>query len=423
MLEGRKNIYIKTFGCQMNVYDSERVENFFLKNGFEIVDDILKADIIFLNTCCVRNSAEERAYGEIGNFKKLKEKNENLIIVVAGCIPAKEGENLKKRFPHIDLILRPDEIDNFEKIISLSQRENIVSKKSKSIVSSFVKVIEGCNCSCTFCIVPYVRGKERSRSLKEIINEIKTLSEKNCKEVILIGQNIAAYGSDLKEEKVNLSSLLKEVHKIPGIERIKFITSHPLWIKEELINTVAELPKVCEYFHLPIQAGDDEILKRMRRGYTVSYYENLVEKIRKIIKDAVITTDIIVGFPGEKEENFKNTLKFLERIEFDSVFTFMFSPREHTPAKDFSEQIPLELKKERLLIINELVKKIAYKKNKSYENKIVEVLPEEKIENKLISRTRGNKIVEFEGNENLIGKLVNVRIEKIQTWKLYGKLV
>lgn len=422
MFQDKQNIYIKTFGCQMNVYDSEKLKSIFLKNKFNIVEDIYKADVIILNTCCVRKSAEERAYGEIGNFKKLKEKNKNLIIGVCGCIPAKEGENLIKRFPHIDFIIKPTELENFEKIISPSQKNQEIPGRKKQKVSCFVKVIEGCNCACSFCIVPYVRGKEKSRNMEEIIEEIKNLADNNCKEVILIGQNVASYGSDLKERKLNLSLLLRKIHDISGIERIKFVTSHPLWVKEELIETVAELPKVCEYFHLPVQSGDDEILKKMKRGYTVKYYENLIEKIKNRIPQAVITTDIIVGFPGEKEENFKNTLKLVEKIRFDSVYTFMYSPRKYTPAKDFPEHVPPDIKKERLSILNELVKKIALEKNKEYEKKVVEVLPEEKINNKLISRTRGNKIVEFEGEESLIGKLVNVYIEEAKMWKLKGKL-
>jgi len=486
-------VFIKTYGCQMNEADSERIAAMLKAGGYELVDKEERADLILLNTCCVRDTAEEKAYGKIGDLRRLKRKNPHLILGICGCIAQKEKDNLFKRFPWLNLVVGTgclDEIPNLvEKARELKSPQvsdfhlqpslmtgviNVAPTFSyqlpfqpslmtgeifvaptfnyqlppfrKSPLKAWVPIIRGCNRKCSFCIVPYVRGRERSRPEDEILSEIKELGKQGYKEVTLLGQNVVAYRLDEhQQDRVtgsDFAALLKRVNEIEGIERIRFVTSHPLWVKDELIETVSKLPKVCEYFHLPVQSGDDEILRKMKRGYTTDYYRSLISKVREKIPTASITTDIIVGFPGETNKQFEKTLNLMKDIEFDSAFTFLYSTRSGTEAADLPEQISKEVKKKRLEALNELQEEVSLRKNKRLVGTIEEVLVEEegkaqpkqstvhspqsmvreegKAQPKLVGRTRTNKIVIFAGERSLIGELVRVRITEAGSWTLRG---
>lgn len=436
-----RKVFIRTYGCQMNEADSEKIKLLLQTQGYECTSLEEEADLILLNTCCVRETAEQKAYGKIGDLRRLKLRNPSLRLGVGGCVSAKEGTTLITRFPWVDFIFSPEEIERLPQILnSIFPEENLlpqVSSGKRPIcsdenrtgrkISAYVTAIKGCNNFCSFCIVPYVRGREKSRPLSQIVEEIEEGVQRGIREITLLGQNILAYGRDLEKDnqRINFIDLLEEVSKIEGIERIRFITSHPRDLNEDIIYKVKEKPVVCEYFHLPLQAGDDEILRRMHRGYTRDYYRSQILKIREIIPEATITTDIIVGFPGETDRQFENSLELVKELRFDSVFTFIYSPRKGTKAFNFPEQVPIEIKKERLYLLNQVVNKIVREKNEELVGKEMEILVEgfkDEEEGILKGRTRGNKIVYFKGDKGLIGRVVKVRIKKAHNWNLEGEL-
>ncbi|MCS7163578.1 MAG: tRNA (N6-isopentenyl adenosine(37)-C2)-methylthiotransferase MiaB [Thermodesulfovibrio sp.] len=428
-MKGRA-VYIKTFGCQMNEHDTERILGILGAKGFTEVDEPKKADLIIFNTCAIRHKAEQKFLSSLGRIKHLKKKNPELKIIVAGCSAQLQGENLLNKIPYIDYIIGPDNIHLIENIIEnqFSNRVFIhenpdlakinLPVKRKDRVKAWVNIIYGCNNYCTYCVVPYTRGKERSRPLNDIIQEIKILAEQGYKEITLLGQNVNSY----RDGDVNFPSLLEKIENIEGIERVRFITSHPKDLSMELVNVMKNCRKICEHIHLPIQAGSNKILKLMNRKYT---YEDYLEKIywlRDAIPNIAITSDIIVGFPQEEDEDFEKTIYALKEIEFDGIFAFKFSPRVGTLAAKLDGQIPDEIKSKRLTEVLRLQDEITERKNKKLEGKIQEVLVEGKDEEGFTTgRTRTNKIVKIYSDIKP-GEIVNVKITKSYRHSLEGEI-
>jgi len=430
-----------TYGCQMNEHDTERLAGMLKSIGYTYSDQLESVDLILINTCCVRESAEKKIYGKIGELKRLKAANPNIIIGIAGCMAQKDKDKIFKKAPHVDFVIGthnihelPDivkEINNSKETVLAvwDQAERLapdVPTVRKGDISAWVPIMYGCNNFCTYCIVPYVRGRERSRPLQDILQEISQLGQAGFKEVTLLGQNVNSYGKD-SGGQFDFADLLNAVDGIESVERIRYMTSHPRDMYDKVISTIRESKKVCEHFHLPIQSGSDEILKRMNRGYNTDYYFKLVTQIRKNIPNASITTDLIVGFPGETDELFQETLDFIKLVKFDAAYTFLYSKRSGTPAATMADQVELVVKKERLQKIMDEQNEISLSINKKLENQRLEVLVEGASKNddsKMMGRTRTNKIVLWDkvGNE-LPGKLVNVTIQKAQTWLLKGQLL
>ena len=430
-----KKLKILTYGCQMNVADSERMAGLLKKIGYSLTDDLDAADLILINTCCVRSTAEDKVFGQIGRFKTLKKQNPSLILDVAGCMAQKEGENLIKRAPHVDFVLgtgQSSEIANVVQSLELERKHFVdVSNVSGKIpdemvfplrggkVSTFVPIMYGCNNFCTYCIVPYVRGRERSRKPEEIFAEVKQAVAEGFKDITLLGQNVNSYAGEL-----NFAELLTACDKL-GVERLRFMTSHPKDLSDELIFAIAGGKNICEHIHLPVQYGSDKILKRMNRVYTVEKYLRLVEKIRAEIPNISLTTDLIVGFPGETDEDFAETLDFLREVKFDAAFTFIYSKRSGTPAATFENQIPDEIKHKRLKLLMDVQNQISLEKNSALVGKNVEVLVEgaSKTDEKIfMGRTRSNKLILFAHGDEKPGELVNVKITQAQTWLLKGNI-
>ncbi|MDL2280957.1 tRNA (N6-isopentenyl adenosine(37)-C2)-methylthiotransferase MiaB [Selenomonadales bacterium OttesenSCG-928-I06] len=441
---------VLTYGCQMNENDSEKYADQLNKLGYFLTEDFKKASIILLNTCCIRESAEKKIHGKIGELKHLKRENPNLIIGIAGCMAQKDQDALLKKYSQLDFILGTNNIYDLDKVIT-----NLIEKKKKKIllaqdepnkeaeetktlshhhlnegkVSTFVPIMYGCNNFCTYCIVPYVRGRERSRPIAEILKETEALGEKGYKEITLLGQNVNSYGKD-KKDQPDFADLLKSVDNIKTIKRVRYMTSHPRDMNSKVIDTIVESiisgnKKLCENFHIPIQSGSNYILKKMNRGYTKEYYQELVQEIRTKVPDCSITTDLIVGFPGETEELFEETLEFMKKIRFDTAYTFIYSKRSNTPAASFDNQVPLIDKKRRLKILTDIQNEISLDINKKLENKVLEVLIEGESKNNsstYTGRTRTNKIVLFERDEKYKpGQLIDVKITAAQTWVLKGQ--
>ena len=435
-----KNFFIETWGCQMNEEDSEKLSGMLKKLGYKRTEDRTSADLIIFNTCCVRENAELKVYGNLGMLKKLKIKNPNLIIAICGCMMQQKdmAKNIIKRFPFVDIIFGTHNSYKFPEYLNRVQQENtsvieIQNKESgiveglpidrESNVKAFVTIMYGCNNFCTYCIVPYVRGRERSRKPEDIEKEIKELVSNGYREITLLGQNVNSYGKTL-EPKISFSDLLRRINSIDGVERIRFMTSHPKDLTEDVIDSVAECSKVCEQIHLPVQSGSTSLLKKMNRNYSKEGYLNLVKNIREKVPDASITTDIIVGFPGETEEDFEETLNLAREVQYDSAFTFIYSKRKGTPAYDFEEQVPEDIKHERFNRLVEVINESSARKNKAYEGRVEEILVEGTSKNdntKLTGRTRSGKLVNFEGNKKDVGKLVKVHITKATSFSLLGE--
>lgn len=431
---------IITWGCQMNIHDSEVISGVLQKVGYCPADSLKEADIIILNTCCVRENAERKVYGRIAQLKQFKQKNPNLIIAVSGCMIQQPHvtEYISEHLPYVDLVFGihnvhrlPELIENVRQanlpVIEVTRditglEENLPIKRSEG-VKAWVNIIYGCNNFCSYCIVPYVRGREKSRKPEDILKEVEELSKQGFLEINLLGQNVNSYGRDL-EEPITFPELLHRVNSIDGIRRIRFITSHPKDLSDELIMAMRDCEKVCEHIHLPVQAGSNRILEKMNRRYTREHYISLVEKLRKAVPEVAITTDIIVGFPGETEEDFQDTIDLVKTVEFDSAFTFIYSRRQGTPAAEMEDQVDEEVKSQRLERLMKVQDAITARKNMELKGKIMEVLVEgvsKGNEERLSGRTRTNKLVNFDGPRDLIGKLVNVRITQPHTWSLLGQ--
>jgi len=439
--KGHKLFHTITFGCQMNLNDSERLAGQLRTIGYEATENIDQADVILINTCCVRESAEKKIYGKIGEMKRLKLINPNIIIGVVGCMAQKDKDKIVKKFPHVSLVMGTHNTHQLveliaqietsgEKVVSVwDQAERLapdVPTIHKSQISAWVPIMYGCNNFCTYCIVPYVRGRERSRPLENIIAEIRQLGAAGFKEITLLGQNVNSYGKDLATQ-VDFSDLLQAADQIETIPRIRYMTSHPRDMNTKLIDIIKNSNRICEHFHLPVQSGSNSILEQMNRGYTTAYYRQLVTDIRKAIPGASITTDLIVGFPGETEEQFLETLAFIKSVRYDVAYTFLYSQRSGTPAAQYEGQLPLVVKKARLNQLMAVQNEISLEINEQLTGTVIEVLVEgasKKDATKLMGRTRTNKIVLWEktGTEK-IGDLVNIQIDKAQTWVLKGRLL
>ncbi|WDV47828.1 tRNA (N6-isopentenyl adenosine(37)-C2)-methylthiotransferase MiaB [Clostridiaceae bacterium M8S5] len=438
----RRKYMILTYGCQMNEHDSERMEGLLGNIGYETTSDLKEADLIIFNTCLVRENAELKVYGKLGELKQLKKDNPNLIIAVCGCMPQKEEvrDYITKKYRHVDLVFGTHNYYKLPEMIeSKTQTNNRVvdvwedgedliegmPAKRKYGYKAFINIMKGCNNFCTYCIVPYTRGRERSRLPEDILGEIMKLAKEGCKEVTLLGQNVNSYGKSL-ESKVSFAQLLYMINDIEGIRRIRFMTSHPKDLSDELIDAMKNCKKVVEHLHLPFQSGSSRILKKMNRKYGKEQYLVLVEKIKKAIPDISLTTDIIVGFPGETDEDFEDTLDVVKKVGFDSAFTFLYSIRTGTPAAEMKDQIPDDIKHERFDKLLATINSISAKINQDMIGRTFEVLVENISKNDksmLSGRTRSFKLVHFKGPKELIGKFANVKITKTKTWFLEGEMV
>lgn len=426
----------------MNEEDSEKLSGMLKNIGYIKTDNKENADIIIFNTCCVRENAELKVYGNLGILKKLKIKNPELIIAVCGCMMQQRGmaENIIKKFPFVDIIFGTHNAYKFPEYLNrvkmegksvieiMEKEEGIVEGipiERESNIKAFVTIMYGCNNFCTYCVVPHVRGRERSRTPEAIENEIIELVSKGYKEITLLGQNVNSYGKGL-DDNIDFASLLRRVNKIDGLERIRFMTSHPKDLNLDVIKAVSECEKVCEHIHIPVQSGSSRILKAMNRHYDRKQYLDLIAEIKKMLPGVAITTDIIVGFPGETEEDFMETLSLVEEVGFDSAFTFIYSVRKGTPAEKMSEQISENIKHERFNRLVEVVNKACALRNSEYEGKVYEVLVEDlskNDDNRFSGRTRTGKLVNFKGDISDIGKLLDVRITKAHTFSLNGEIV
>lgn len=435
-----KRYLIKTYGCQMNVHESEKIAGQLQTLGYEETQTAEDADVIVFNTCCVRENAEQHAFGNIGMYKKLKKEKKDLVIAVCGCM-TQQGEFAKKlsaTFPFVDVIIGTYNIDEFGKILqkTVDTKKRVVEILDKngdiceeitpyrsSYPNAWVNIAYGCNNFCTYCIVPYVRGRERSRLPENVVDEVKNLVNEGYKEITLLGQNVNSYGHDLKND-VGFASLLDEIGKIEGKFRLRFMSNHPKDLTEDVIEAIKRNPHACHAIHLPVQSGSNRILSLMNRRYSVEKYLSQVESIRKIIPDCAITTDIIVGFPTETEEDFIDTVKLVETVKFDGAFTFVYSKREGTKAAIMDGQIDPEIQKDRIMRLIDVQNELNRKESLTYVGKTVEILVEDFDEkkNSYLGRDERGKMAYFSYDKNLIGKFVNVKITSAGGMSLMGEI-
>lgn len=434
-----KKYFIITYGCQMNEHDSELIAGMLEADGYVEGNNADDAHIVVMNTCSVRDHADKRFFGMLGQFKKKKKQDRDFIICVCGCMPQQQRviEEIKQRFAWVDIIFGTQTIEEFP--LLLAQRLS-TGKKQISIISNSKKIPEektakrlhrhkalinityGCNNFCTYCIVPYTRGREKSRSLDDVVAEATVLCADGVREIMLLGQNVNSFRD---AEGHSFANLIRRLDDIEDLERIRFMTSHPKDISDDLISCFRDCGKLCKHIHLPVQSGSDEILKRMNRHYGRERYLDTVKKLREACPDIAITTDIIVGFPGETEEDFGETLSLVEEVGFDSAFTFIYSPREGTPAASYADQIPESTKHERFDRLKETVDRSSLVRNKALEGKTVKVMVDgtsKKNEGACMGRTEGFKLVNFKGGDALTGKTVDVMITESKTFSLDGKL-
>lgn len=435
-----KKYCIYTYGCQMNVHDSENISAIMEDMGYTKVENMDNSDVIILNTCAIRENAHNKVMGMLGRVKHLKETQKDMITIFCGCMAQEEGisNELKNKYSWVDIVMGTHNIHKLptymKKIINNRKQEIEVFSiegdiieglpvKRDSKYKAWVNIMYGCDKFCTYCIVPYTRGKQRSRLPEDIINEVKELKNNGYKEVTLLGQNVNAYGKDLHED-YNMANLLEDVSKT-NIERIRFVTSHPWDFSDNMIEVIAKHNNIMPYIHLPLQSGSTKILKKMGRRYTKEEYITLFSKIKEMIPNVSISTDIIVGFPGETDEDFQDTLDLVNKLKFDLAYTFIYSKREGTPASTFKDDTTEETKKQRLATLNELINKYALENNQKYLGKTVKVLiegPSDK-DNKLMGYTDTMKLVNINGDKKHIGNIVDVKITSIKTWSLDGEII
>ncbi len=437
MIRERK-LYLKTFGCQMNDADSSKIKSLLGELNIGTTEEPKEADIILLNTCTIRWKAEHKVYSELGRFRKIKEKRPNLIIGVGGCVAQQERDKMFKQAPHLDIVFGTHNIHRLPEMIkAVELTRNQVSEteffdspeplvypaSEEGGIKAYVNVMRGCNNFCSYCIVPYVRGRETSRPSDEVLEEVRRLAHEGVKEVTLLGQNVNSYGNGVTGE-VSFARLIGMIARVDGIERIRFATSHPKDLSDELIDAFGEVEKLCEHLHLPVQSGSDRILEKMNRGYSVASYLDKVKQLRRVSPGIAITTDIIVGFPGESPEDFAETLRLMERIGYDGSFSFKYSKRPGTQAAELADHTPEDEKDERLAALKELQQKMSLEKNSAHVGQVRQVLVErvsKKGEGMLMGRTSENKVVNFPGDETLIGKLVPLNIISGQVNSLLGE--
>ena len=431
----------------MNKADSERMAGILQSMGYHQASAELEADLVLYNTCTIRDNAEQKVYSYLGRQARRKRSNPHLKLVVAGCVAQQEGEALLRRVPELDLVMGPQhanrlellltQVDSGKQVVATDDNkilEDVTIPRRDSKICAWVNVIYGCNERCTYCVVPSVRGKEQSRQPEAIHTEMQGLAALGFREITLLGQNIDAYGRDLPgitpegRRQNTLTDLLHHVHDVEGIERIRFATSHPRYFTDRLIEACAGLPKLCEHFHIPFQSGDNNVLKAMARGYTVERYRRIIDRIRELMPDAAISSDVIVAFPGETDDQFRQTLKLIELVGFDQVNTAAYSPRPNTPAATWPNQLPEAVKVERLQELNALVENTARQRNVRYDGRVEEVLAEginPKDPDQLMGRTRSNRLTFFaakgpEGCSYSPGDLVDVRIDSVRSFSLSG---
>ena len=438
-----KKLYIETLGCQMNKSDTERIIGILSEFGYVETNIEKDADLLIINTCSIRQLSADKAYSKLGVWGKWKKSNPNLKIAICGCVAQQDKEKIRRRAPYVDLIFGTHNIyklpelikkmENNEKVCAITNKPVICNQNDfkiirKKSVNAWIPIIEGCNNFCTYCVVPFTRGRERSRYPEEIIQEAKNIINEGFKEITLLGQNVDSYGKDLNDKNITLANLLRDLNKLDGEFRIRFVTSYPSDITDDLINAVDECEKVCKYFHIPMQSGNSRILKEMNRHYTKEQYYEIVSKIRNRFPDVAITSDFIAGFPGETEQEFQDTLDAIDELELDYSNTAAYSPREFTKAgKMIDKFLPDDVKYERLERLNEKNKQACLRSNEKFIGKILKVLVEDKTEKNgvitLNSRADNNKIVHFVDNSLNIGDFTYVKITKAQTWCLYGEPV
>ena len=437
----QKRVYIETYGCQMNEHDSEQILRLLQRSNYLETEDAEEADLILVNTCSVREKPEQKVYSALGRFKRLKEEK-GTIIGVAGCVAQQEGQRLLERIPYLDMVIGTHAIPLIPQML---ERVEVIGEKvcktdfdtegkhldaflprgPISVVKSYVTIMQGCNHFCSYCIVPYVRGRERSRPSQEIVDEANHLTQRGVKEICLLGQNVNSYGKGLKEE-IKFPELLSMLDGIGGIERIRFTTSHPQDLSEELIQAHGGLKKLCEHIQLPFQSGSNRILKAMHRGYTRESYLEKIDRLKEVCPSIAITADVMVGFPGEEEKDFEETLDLMEKVRFDDLFSFKYSSRKETKAARLGEQVEEKVKQERLTLLQRIQKEITLQKNRALEGRIEEVLVEgysKQSKRDVTGRTRNNRAVNFEGDLSLVGRLIPVRIIQAYAHSLRGELV
>lgn len=442
---------INTYGCQMNVHESEKIAGILEDMGYSDCPEEGNPDVIVFNTCCIRDTAERRALGNIGVTKAEKKRNPNLILAVVGCMPQQDGvaDSLKERYPYVDIVLGTRNIaelkDEIQKVIASRNRIKKRSDKKyrcfdteqpinyleidektpqtrTSYPNAWINIIYGCNNFCTYCIVPYVRGREVSRDMNSVLDEVKKCVDEGYKEITLLGQNVNSYGNDVDDPNVNFANLLRKIDKIEGKFRVRFMTSHPKDLNDDIIDAMANSSKICNNLHLPIQAGSDKVLADMNRRYDSAKYLKTIEKLRKAMPDIGITTDIMVGFPTETEDDFQKTLEIVEKVRYSNAFTFIYSPRKGTPAAKM-EQIPYAVKQERISRLIKLQNKITKEISDTYVDGVFEVLCEDiapKYEGMVCGRTESGRLVTFEGTIEDIGKFFNVKISQSKSASLFG---
>ena len=433
---------IITYGCQMNEHDSERLAGMLEEMGYQHTDELADADIILLNTCIIRENAELKVFGKLGELKQYKRENPDLIIGIGGCMMQQDEpvDEVYKKYRHVDLIFGTHNIHHLPNLIKKIEetRDRVVEvwdeeeglipdlpSQRESEHSAWISIIQGCDNFCTYCIVPYVRGRERSRPVKSIVDEAKRLAEDGVKEITLLGQNVNSYGNDLDKE-ITFPKLLEELNKVEKLKRIRFMTSHPRDFSDALLKNIKKLDKVANHIHLPVQSGSNKVLKEMNRGYTREYYIERVKKIQEEIPGAAVSTDFIVGFPGESEEDFEKTIELVKELNFDMAYTFIYSQRSGTPAARRDDQVEEEVKKERLKRLMDLQNKISYDKNQKLIGTTQEILvtgPSNNDPEIYEGRTSTNKICFIEKNEELIGEIVKVKIEAAKSWTLEGTVI
>jgi len=434
-----KRATVITYGCQMNKYESERMAGILTGLGYEMTDEVQGADLVLLNTCSIRDKAEQKVYSQLGQLRWLKRQNPQLIIGVCGCVAQQEGERIQQRVPYVDLVFGPQNIPKLPTLLNQVQShrqqisdladnplwdEQLFPVRRDHPFQAWVTVMQGCDKFCTFCVVPYTRGREQSRPAGAILREVQELAAQGYKEVTLLGQNIDSYGKRSPEGK-DLADLLQLIHPIEGIHRIRFITSHPRDFTDKLMRTIGELDKVCEYIHLPVQSGSNAVLKRMHRGYTREDYLRRIERLRAYVPDVAVSTDVIVGFPGETDADFAQTQQLVEVAEFDAMYLFKYSPRPGTKAATFADQVPEAIKTERFNTLLATQEAIQLRRNQARIGRCEEVLvegPSKKGSVQLTGRTRQNRPVNFVGHPSLTGSLVTVQIEKGGTHSLEGRV-
>lgn len=433
--------YIKTYGCQMNVHESEKLAGMLMSLGYTETDKMENADLIVFNTCCIRDGCEQKVFGNLGNLKKLKKQNPRLITAICGCLTQAEGRKdiIKNKFPYVNIVFGTHNLNEFKNYIIRYNKshENIyevwdsekeinedVDMFRTSNNNAWVNIMYGCNNFCSYCIVPYVRGRERSRMPEEIVSEVKGLIADGYKYITLLGQNVNSYGNDLNDENITFANLLKQLAELDGEFKIRFMTSHPKDLTDEVINVIATHDKLAKYIHLPVQSGSDRILKLMNRKYTIERYLSLITKIRENMPTCYISTDIIVGFPGETEEDFMQTYNLIKNVRYDGVFAFMFSPRTGTVAEKMENQIELGVKNERVNRLLKLSKAITKEKTKECLNHVYDVLVE-KIENNnaYCVNDSGRNIIIENANDLEVNHFYKVVIERVQNNGLYAKLL